>query len=253
MDSINYSEETPHFLFLTSSLFSHAARPNITVSLSSEWESGQKYSKMNCSVDSVASAAVVAWHTGNKNGNIRYSTETEFQANGLVSTWSSVFLLTSLYAGQNFTCTVKHASLESPEERTIRIPWQSMSTFSSDYFFPLTNKAPKLLLTSFLPPLFSFSEPPRLSASVVRQQDSLHWLAVCDCKGDCVGSNLAWALPKKATGETIRRTRHKGHIKLAYEFPLVLHEGHNLTCVYQSDNGINQSTTIRIPKYCECD
>ncbi|XP_043974954.1 uncharacterized protein si:ch211-149e23.4 [Gambusia affinis] len=192
------------------------ARPNITVSLSSEWESGQKYSKMNCSVDSVASAAVVAWHTGNKNGNIRYSTETEFQANGLVSTWSSVFLLTSLYAGQNFTCTVKHASLESPEERTIRIPWQ---------------------------------KPPRLSASVVRQQDSLHWLAVCDCKGDCVGSNLAWALPKKATGETIRRTRHKGHIKLAYEFPLVLHEGHNLTCVYQSDNGINQSTTIRIPKY----
>ncbi|XP_023207186.1 uncharacterized protein LOC102227050 [Xiphophorus maculatus] len=192
------------------------ARPNITVSLSSEWESGQKYSKMNCSVVSVASAAAVAWHTGNKNDIISYSTETELQAEGLVSTWSSVFFLTSLYAGQNFTCTVKHASLESPEERTIRIPLQ---------------------------------KPPRLSASVVRQQDSLHWLAVCDCKGDCVGSNLAWALPKKATGEAIRHTRQKGHIKLTYQFPLVIHEGHNLTCVYQSDNGVTQSTTIRIPKY----
>lgn len=115
--------------------FSHAARPNITISLSSEWESGQKYSKMNCSVVSVASAAAVAWHTGNKNDIISYSTETELQAEGLVSTWSSVFFLTSLYAGQNFTCTVKHASLESPEERTIRIPLQSMSTFSSDDFF----------------------------------------------------------------------------------------------------------------------
>ncbi|XP_014909178.1 uncharacterized protein LOC106960552 [Poecilia latipinna] len=192
------------------------AQPNITVSFSSEWERGQKYSKMNCSVVSVASAAAVAWHTGHKNDNISYSTETEFQTEGLVSTWSSVFFLTSLYAGQNFTCTVKHASLESPEERTIRIPLQ---------------------------------KPPRLSASVVRQQDSLHWLAVCECKGDCVDSNLEWALPKKATGETIRHTRHKGYIKLTYQFPLVLHEGHNLTCVYQSDNGITQSATIRIPKY----
>ncbi|XP_054901446.1 uncharacterized protein si:ch211-149e23.4 [Poeciliopsis prolifica] len=192
------------------------ARPNITVSLSSEWESGQKYSKMNCSVVSVASAAAVAWHTGDKNDNISHSTKSEFQAEGLVSTWSSVFFLTSLYAGQNFTCTVKHASLESPEERTIRIPLQ---------------------------------KPPRLSASVVRQQDSLHWLAVCNCKGDCVDSNLAWTLPTKATGETIRHTRHKGHIKVTYQFPLVLHEGHNLTCVYQSDNGVTQYTTLRIPKY----
>ncbi|XP_014825168.1 PREDICTED: uncharacterized protein LOC106905082 [Poecilia mexicana] len=192
------------------------APPNITVSFSSEWERGQKYSKMNCSVVSVASAAAVAWHTGHKNDNISYSTETEFQTEGLVSTWSSVFFLTSLYAGQNFTCTVKHASLESPEERTIRIPLQ---------------------------------KPPRLSASVVRQQDSLHWLAVCECKGDCFDSNLEWALPKKAAGETIRHTRHKGYIKLTYQFPLVLHEGHNLTCVYRSDNGITQSATIHIPKY----
>ncbi|MEQ2243427.1 hypothetical protein ILYODFUR_007000 [Ilyodon furcidens] len=123
------------------------ARPNITISLSSEWKYGHKYSKVNCSVVSVASPAAITWNARNKTDNISYSTETEVQAEGLVSTWSSVCFLSSLYA-----------------------------------------------------------ELPRLSVSVVRQQDSPLWLAVCDCKGEGVGTNLAWDLPANARVQVLNKT-----------------------------------------------
>ncbi|MED6282914.1 hypothetical protein CHARACLAT_003332, partial [Characodon lateralis] len=169
------------------------ARPNITISLSSEWKYGHKYSKVNCSVVSVASPAAITWNARNKTDNISYSTETEVQAESLVSTWSSVCFLSSLYA-----------------------------------------------------------ELPRLSVSVVRQQDSPLWLAVCNCKGEGVGTNLAWDLPANARGETSLHTEYEGHItntKLTYQFPLVLHEGQDLTCVYQSHDGITKKKTVHIPMY----
>ncbi|KAM4589547.1 uncharacterized protein V3H82_003650 [Fundulus diaphanus] len=195
------------------------ARPNVTVSLSAEWKYGRKHSKVHCSVVSVAPAAAITWHAGSKNDNISYSTETEVQAGGLVLTRSSVCFLSSLYAGQDLTCAVKHPSLESPEKTTIHIP---------------------------------ALKPPQLSLSVVRQHDSPLWLAVCDCKGEGVGTNLEWALPENARNETSRHTEYKRHImnaKLTYQFHLVLHEGQDLTCVYQSDNGITEKRTVHIPKY----
>ncbi|KAM4566712.1 uncharacterized protein PAE49_010225 isoform 1-T1 [Odontesthes bonariensis] len=194
------------------------ARPNITISSSIEWKDGQKYTKVLCSAVSVASAAAISWHAGNENTNISDLMETEVQAEGLVLTHSSVQFLSSLYAGQNLTCMVKHPSLETAEKRTICIP---------------VHKAP------------------RLSVSVVRQQDSPRWLAVCDCKGEGVGTNLTWILPENARGETFLHTDYEGHImkvRLTYQFPLALHEGQDLTCVY-FEHGITEKKTVKIPRY----
>lgn len=127
--------------------------------------------------------------------------------------------------------------------------------FLSDASFCLGKYGLKPLLTSILPPPFPFSEPPQLSVSVVRQHNSPLLLAVCDCKGEGVGTNLTWALPENALGETSLHTENKGHImnvKLTYQFRLDLHEGQDLTCLYQSDNGITEKRTVHIPRYCEC-
>lgn len=90
--------------------------------------------------------------------------------------------------------------------------------------------------------------------SVARQQDSPLWLAVCDCQGEGVETNLAWALPENARGETYLHTEYEGHVmkaRLTYRFPLAVHEGQHLTCVYHFENGITEQRTVHIPTYCE--
>ncbi|KAG8001870.1 Nectin-2 [Nibea albiflora] len=192
------------------------APPNITVNHSTEWKDGEEHTKVDCSVDSVATAASVTWHVGNS--SISYVSESEVRADGLVSARSSVHFLSSLYAGQDLTCTVEHPSLEAPENRTIHIPVQKAHM---------------------------------LSVSVVRQQGSPLWLAVCDCRGEGAGTNLAWVLPENAKSQTFLQPNYKGEVqaRLTYQFPLALHEGHNLTCVYQSKHGTTEEKTIHIPRY----
>ncbi|XP_044058633.1 uncharacterized protein si:ch211-149e23.4 isoform X2 [Siniperca chuatsi] len=193
------------------------ARPNITISSGTEWKNGNEHTKVDCSVDSVAPAATITWHVGNH--DISSLSETEVQADGLVSTRSSVHFLPSLYSGQDLTCMVEHPSLEAPEKRTIHI---------------LVHKAHLL------------------SVSVVRQQDSPLWLAVCDCRGEGVGTNLAWVLPENTKGQTSLQSEYEGRVlkaRLTYQFPLALHEGQDLTCVYHYEHGATEKKTIHIPRY----
>lgn len=194
------------------------ARANITINSSTEWKDGDEYTKVDCSVDSVAPAAAITWHVGNSDNSISYLSESEVQADGLVSARSSVHFLSSLYSGQNLSCMVEHPSLEAPERRTIHI---------------LVHKACLL------------------SVSVQRQQDSPLWLAVCDCRGEGVGTNLAWVLPENAKSQTSLQSEHEGQVlkaRLTYQFPLALHEGQDLTCVYHFDHG-TEKRTVHIPRY----
>nr|XP_046245035.1 uncharacterized protein si:ch211-149e23.4 [Scatophagus argus] len=194
------------------------ARPNITINSHNEWKDGEEYTRVNCTVDSVAPAATITWNFGNSNNNISHQSETEVRADGLVSTRSSVHFLTSLYSGQNLTCTVEHSSLEEPEERTIHI----------------------LVRKTHL-----------LNVSVERQQDSPLWLAVCHCRGEAVGTNLAWVLPENAKSQTSLQSEYEGQVltaRLTYQFPLARHEGQNLTCVYRFDHGTTEET-VHIPRY----
>ncbi|KAM7399087.1 hypothetical protein PAMP_018379 [Pampus punctatissimus] len=197
------------------------ARPNITINSSTEWRDGDEYTKVDCSVDSVAPAATITWHVGNSDGDnsISHLTETQVHADGLVSARSSVQFMSSLYSGQNLTCTMEHRSLEAPEKKTIHIP---------------VHKAPLL------------------SVSVVKQQDSSLWLAVCDYRGEGVGANLAWVLPENVKGQTSLHSENEGHAlkaRLTYQFPLALHEGQDLTCVYQLEHGLTERRTVHIPRY----
>ncbi|XP_042271047.1 uncharacterized protein si:ch211-149e23.4 isoform X1 [Thunnus maccoyii] len=196
------------------------ARPNITLNSSTEWRDGDEYTKVDCSVDSVAPAATITWHVGNSDSNnsISHLTETQVQADGLVSAHSSVHFLSSLYSGQNLTCMVEHPSLEAPEKNTIHIPVHRARL---------------------------------LSVSVVRQQDSPLWLAVCACSGEGVGANLNWVL-ENAKGQTSLHSEYEGRalkVRLTYQFPLALHEGQDLTCVYQFEHGLTKRKTIHIPRY----
>ncbi|XP_030600777.1 uncharacterized protein LOC115790907 [Archocentrus centrarchus] len=195
------------------------AHPNITINTSTEWRDGHKYTKVQCSADSAPPAAAITWHIGNTDNSISNLTETKQQPHGLVLASSSVNFLSSLYAGQNLTCIVKHPSLEAAEERTINIP---------------VHKAPLL------------------SAAVVRQRDSRLWLAACECTGECVQTNLAWDLPENTESQTSMLTEHEGNtmnVRLTYKFPLDRHEGQNLTCVYQFEPGTTQKRTVHIPRY----
>ncbi|XP_040901606.1 uncharacterized protein si:ch211-149e23.4 isoform X2 [Toxotes jaculatrix] len=197
------------------------ARPNITISSSTEWKDGEQFTKVDCSADSVTPAAAITWRVGNSDKNITsYLSEPEGQADGLVSARSSVLFSSSLYAGQNLTCMVEHPSLEASEERTIHIP---------------VHKAPLL------------------SVSVVRQRDSHLWLAVCECRGEGVGTNLTWVLPENTKGQTSNsNSEYEGRTmeaRLTYQFPLALHEGQDLTCVYKFEHGITEKRTLHIPKY----
>ncbi|XP_065816341.1 uncharacterized protein si:ch211-149e23.4 isoform X2 [Labrus bergylta] len=194
------------------------AHPNITINSSTEWKNGDKYMNVDCSVDSVATAASITWHVGATESSISPLSETLVHSDGSVSFRSSVHFMSSLYSGHNLTCMVEHPSLEAAEKRTIRI---------------LVHKAPQL------------------SVSVVRQQDSLLWLAVCDCRGEGDGANLAWLLPENAKEQTSLHSESEGRIlkaRLTYQFALAPHEGQNLTCVYQFKHGAAEKT-IHIPRY----
>ncbi|XP_033952734.1 uncharacterized protein [Pseudochaenichthys georgianus] len=195
------------------------ARPNITINSSTERRDGVEYTEVDCYVESVAPAATITWQVGNSDNSISYLSETQVQADGLVSARSSARFLSSLYSGQNVTCTVEHLSLEAPETKTIHI---------------LGPKAPLM------------------SVSVVRQQDSPLWQAVCDCTGEGVGTNLEWVLPENAKGLTSLHSESEGCVRkarLTYLFPLALHEGQELTCVYQSEHGATETKTLPIPRY----
>lgn len=88
----------------------------------------------------------------------------------------------------------------------------------------------------------------------MRQQDSPLWLAVCECRGEGVGTNLAWVLPKNAKGSQRLQSEYEGRVlkaKLTYQFPLALHEGQDLTCVYHFEHGATEKKTIHIPRYRE--
>ncbi|XP_073346799.1 uncharacterized protein [Pagrus major] len=194
------------------------ARPNITISSNTEWKDGHEFTKVDCSVDSVAPAATITWHVGDGDSSISELSETEVQAGGLVSARSSVHFPSSLYSGQNLTCTVEHPSLEAPEKRAVHI---------------LAHRAHLL------------------SVSLQRQHDSPLWLAVCDCRGEGVGTNLAWVLPENAQSQTSLQSEYEGQIRkarLTYQFRLAHHEGQNLTCVYHYEHGSTEKT-IHVPKY----
>uniref|UniRef100_A0A3Q3FZR2 Si:ch211-149e23.4 n=1 Tax=Labrus bergylta TaxID=56723 RepID=A0A3Q3FZR2_9LABR len=177
--------------------------PNITINSSTEWKNGDKYMNVDCSVDSVATAASITWHVGATESSISPLSETLVHSDGSVSFRSSVHFMSSLYSGHNLTCMVEHPSLEAAEKR------------------------------------------------VVRQQDSLLWLAVCDCRGEGDGANLAWLLPENAKEQTSLHSESEGRIlkaRLTYQFALAPHEGQNLTCVYQFKHGAAEKT-IHIPRY----
>ncbi|XP_029963467.1 uncharacterized protein LOC115399947 isoform X2 [Salarias fasciatus] len=193
-------------------------RPNISVALSTEWSDGRRYLTADCSADSGAPAAEISWHAGNS-GVIGRQLESEVRADGLVRARSSVHFLSSLYAGRNLTCVVKHPSREAPEKRSVHVPVQ---------------------------------KAPLLSVSVEPQQHSPLWLAVCDCSGEGTGSNLTWVLPENAKSHTSLSVESDGNVLKArrtYEFPLALHEGQNLTCVYQLEDVVTLQKTVHVPKY----
>ncbi|KAK9521092.1 hypothetical protein VZT92_020929 [Zoarces viviparus] len=195
------------------------ARPKIAINSSTEWKDGEKFTKVDCSVDSVAPAATIRWHVGNVDNSISYLSQTDVRADGSVSARSSAHVLSSLYSGQNLTCTVEHPSLEAPEERTIQI---------------------------------LVHEAPLLSVSLVRQQDSPLWLAVCDCRGEGVGADLAWVLPENTKGQTSQHSEYEGRVtkaRLTYQFPLALHEGQDLTCAYRFEHGATEKKTVHVPRY----
>lgn len=192
------------------------ARPNITISSCTEWKDGYEYTKVDCSVDSVAPEPNITWHVGKS--DITSMSETKVLVNDFVSTRSSVHLRSSLYSGQDLTCMVEHPSLDAPEKRTIH---------------NLVHKT-------------------HLSVSLVRQQNSPILLAVCECRGESVGANLAWVLPENTKGKTSLQSQYEGHVlkaRLTYQFPLALHEGQDLTCVYHFEHGATEKRTIHIPRY----
>lgn len=89
----------------------------------------------------------------------------------------------------------------------------------------------------------------------MRQHNSELWLAVCECMVEDVRMNLAWILPENAKSQTTLQSEFEGRAmkaRLTYQFPLALHEGQDLTCVYQFEHGTTEKRSIHIPKYCEC-
>lgn len=92
-----------------------------------------------------------------------------------------------------------------------------------------------------------------MSVSVQRQENSPLWTAVCDYKGPSTRVNLVWLLPGQTKSQTSMELEQQGPFlkaRLTYQFRLVLHEGQNLTCVYQHEHG-STAKTVNVPKYCE--
>ncbi|KAM9853277.1 uncharacterized protein ACBR49_004115 [Aulostomus maculatus] len=192
------------------------ARPSITINSSTEWRDGETHTKVDCYVDSVAPAATITWLVGNNN-SISHLTDYKILANGLVWTHSCVDFLSFLYSGQSLACIVEHPSLQAPEKRTVHIPVHKV---------------------------------PLLSVSVVRKQDSSLWLAECECSTEGVEVNLTWVLPKNSKSQTFLHSEYKGlKSRLTYQFPLALHEGQDLTCVFHSEHRFIEKRSVHIPRY----
>ncbi|KAM4628441.1 hemicentin-2 [Polymixia lowei] len=198
------------------------ASPNVTVNTSTEWRGGEEYTVAECRVDSVAPAATVTWRVGDGDDSVGLPEEVEgrreVRDDGLVAAQSTVRFPSSLYSGQRLTCVMEHQSLAAPEETEIYIP---------------------------------AVEAPALAVSVVRQQDSPLWLAVCDYRGVGVKASLAWILPESA-GQPSRHSEDEGpalETRLTYAFPLALYEGQDLTCVIQYQHGRLERRTVHVPRY----
>lgn len=94
-----------------------------------------------------------------------------------------------------------------------------------------------------------------MSVSVQRQKNSPLWTAVCDYRGPSISLNLVWLLPGHTKSQTAMELEQEGQFlraSLTYQFSLALHEGQNLTCVYQYERGSTERT-VHIPKYRELD
>ncbi|KAK6296723.1 hypothetical protein J4Q44_G00328650 [Coregonus suidteri] len=205
------------------------APPNITIQSSSEWEKDVAYTLVQCTVDSVGPAATISWSLGDRDSDNSTSQLTEVQeqvqgqpelhANGSVTVRSMLRFPTSMFSGQNVTCVVHHLGLERPERRGI---------------------------------LLCGLESPVMRVFVARQRGSPLWLAVCEYRGDRLGSHLSWVLPDNTTGHISFRSGYEGVrvlINLTYEFPLARHEGQNLICLIQNHHGLKERRTVHVPRY----
>ncbi|CDQ67447.1 unnamed protein product [Oncorhynchus mykiss] len=199
------------------------APPNITIQSSSEWEEDVAYTLVQCTVDSVGPAATISWSLGDRDSDNSTSQLKEGQeqhhANGSVTVCSVLRLPTSMFSGQNVTCVVDQLGLERPERRGI---------------------------------LLRGLESPVMRVFVARQSRSL-WLAVCEYRGDGIRAHLSWVLPDNTTGHISFRSGYEGVrvlTNLTYEFPLALHEGQDLTCLFQNHHGLKERRTVHVPRYC---
>ncbi|XP_024300899.1 uncharacterized protein LOC112267073 isoform X1 [Oncorhynchus tshawytscha] len=204
------------------------APPNITIQSSSEWEEDVAYTLVQCTVDSVGPAATISWSLGDrdsdnstsqlKEGQEQDQGQPEHHANGSVTVCSVLRLPTSKFSGQNVTCVVDQLGLERPERRGI---------------------------------LLRGLESPVMRVFVARQSRSL-WLAVCEYRGDGIRAHLSWVLPDNTTGHISFRSGYEGVrvlTNLTYEFPLALHEGQDLTCLFQNHHGLKERRTVHVPRY----
>lgn len=221
------------------------APPNITVDSLTGWENGEEYTEVACFVHSVAPAAVVTWHVGNSGRSISSQSQPELRAVGGVVARSTVRFPSSLYSGQNLSCLVEHRSLRAPERRTMLV--------EHSMFLLSVGCTPAGTAACHLLP--SIPGAHLMSVSVHRQKDSPFWTAVCDYRGPSTSINLVWLLPGGAESQTSMELKHEGQFlqaRLAYQFSLALHEGQNLTCVYQYERGSTERT-VHVPKYRELD
>ncbi|XP_064830924.1 uncharacterized protein LOC135546431 isoform X2 [Oncorhynchus masou masou] len=204
------------------------APPNITIQSSSEWEEDVAYTLVQCTVDSVGPAATISWSLGDRDsdnstsqlkvGQEQDQGQPEHHANGSVTVCSVLRLPTSMFSGQNVTCVVDQLGLERPERRGI---------------------------------LLRGLESPVMRVFVARQSRSL-WLAVCEYRGDGIRAHLSWVLPDNTTGHISFRSGYEGVrvlTNLTYEFPLALHEGQDLTCLFQNHHGLKERRTVHVPRY----
>ncbi|KAM8854382.1 V-set and immunoglobulin domain-containing protein 10-like 2 isoform 3-T3 [Synchiropus picturatus] len=191
--------------------------PDITVRSGAQWKHGEQYTEAVCSVDSVAPPATISWLVGGE--SISHVMQTEPRADGSVRTQSWVHFLSSLYSGQTVACVVEHPTLKAPESRVLHIP---------------------------------VGTAPQLMVSLLHDQDSQQWVALCNCTGEAAGANLTWILPDNTKAQTSLLSQHEGRVlnaQLRYQFSLAMHEGHDLTCVCQFDSRLTEKKTVHVPRY----
>ncbi|KAL0174294.1 hypothetical protein M9458_030262, partial [Cirrhinus mrigala] len=79
------------------------------------------------------------------------------------------------------------------------------------------------------------------------------WHAVCEYSGDGVKPNISWVLPDEDTATTatteFKNYGIKVEVKSTQEFQLTQYEGKDLICLIQSNLGIDDRRTMRVPKY----